>query len=101
MKALDDAGVFSALLNAAVLELPEGCTWIHPPYKRYLYLRPDSVHMLREVLHLYEDKKHGVVVTCAEPVSPCRLNYSSYFVELGALLGLARAGLVSCFSGSW
>ena len=65
MKALDDAGVFASLSSAAVLELPEGCTWMHQPHSRHLFLRPDSVQMLREVLRLYEAKKLGVVVTCA------------------------------------
>jgi hypothetical protein len=66
--ALADAGVFDALSSAAVLELPERCTWMHQPHSRYLFLRPDSVQMLREVLRLYEAKKLGVVVTCAAPL---------------------------------
>lgn len=83
VKALDDAGVFSALLNAVVLELPQGCTWMHQPDSRYLFLRPATVQMLREVLRLYDDKRLGLVVTCAELVSLENLRPLIFFVEQG------------------
>jgi len=63
VQSLEDAGVFDALETAVVLELPDGVSWMHQPRSRHLFLRPDSVHMLKEVLRLYEDDKIGVVVT--------------------------------------
>ena len=65
MQSLEDTGVFDALEKAVVLELPDGVKWMHQPHSRHLFLRPDSVLMLKEVLRLYDDDKVGVVVTCA------------------------------------
>ena len=69
VQSLEDVAVFDALKKAVVLELPDGVNWMHQPHSRHLFLRPESVHMLKEVLQLYEGKKLGVVVTCAFSLS--------------------------------
>jgi len=63
--ALEAVGMFKALEEAAVLELPEGLSWMHQPESRHLFLRPSAIQLVREVLRLYDQKKrgHGVVVT--------------------------------------